>query len=60
MGCRAKHFGRDRYRFVWECIDDVELVAVLRVGKRGAQGGSVYEAGRPDPPIRRAGPPGMR
>lgn len=54
-GCRAKHFGSDRYRFVWECIDDVRCVAVLRVGKRNPRGISVYEAGRPESPIPRPG-----
>jgi hypothetical protein len=51
QGCRAKHFGRDQYRFVWEPIDKARCVAVLRVGRRGAQATSIYDLPRPSSPI---------
>jgi len=50
-GCRALHFGRDRYRFVWEPDDEAKCLAVLRVGKRGAQAVSIYDLPRPSSPL---------
>ena len=49
-GCRSKHFGRDRYRLVWEVDDERECIVVLRVAHRGAQGTPVYNKPRPEQP----------
>jgi len=47
------HFGRDRYRLIWEVDDDFERVSVLRVDERGAQGTSIYSLPRPEARRRR-------
>lgn len=46
-GCRAKHFARDRYRFVWECIEGERCVAVLRVARDARACRCVRSSSRP-------------
>jgi mRNA-degrading endonuclease RelE of RelBE toxin-antitoxin system len=41
------HFGRDRYRLIWQVNGSEAEVIVLRVGRKATSRGTIYQEGRP-------------
>lgn len=46
-GARSLHFGRDRYRLIWQVNGSEAEVIVLRVGRKATSRGTIYQEGRP-------------
>jgi mRNA-degrading endonuclease RelE of RelBE toxin-antitoxin system len=49
-GCLHRHFGRDKYRVIWDVDDDDRVVGILRVGKKKLPHGTIYDEPRPARP----------
>lgn len=47
-GARACHFGRDRYRLIWELNDERHAITVLLVGAKQQRRSTIYDRPRPD------------
>jgi mRNA-degrading endonuclease RelE of RelBE toxin-antitoxin system len=46
-GARSLHFGRDRYRLIWQVNTGEAEIIVLRVGCKATPRGTIYQEDRP-------------